>query len=184
MLELGCGTGALTLLLAGRYPDARLSVVDAAPEMVELTRARLEAGYPALAGRATYLTATFETLDLEDGAYDLIAASMSLHHIVDKAPFYARLHASLRDGGALVFADELTGAVPYVQQRHWDRWETFARQPDHLTEAEIDSIIEHMGRFDHYETLPRQIELLAQAGFRAVDCAWRHVNYGIFVAVR
>jgi tRNA (cmo5U34)-methyltransferase len=158
--------------------------VDAAHEMVDLTQARLTESHPAVAGRAAFVTATFESLALDEGAFDLAAASMSLHHIVDKAPFYARLHAALRDGGSLVFADELTGAVPYVQQRHWDRWENFARQPGHLTETEIDSIIEHMGQFDHYETLPRQIELLAQAGFRSVDCAWRHVNYGIFVAVK
>ncbi|MEX1255901.1 MAG: class I SAM-dependent methyltransferase [Dehalococcoidia bacterium] len=184
ILELGCGTGALTLRIADRCPDARITVVDAAPEMVDLTQARLSEAHPRVAERATFLTSTFESLEIEEEAYDCITASMSLHHVIDKAPFYERLHGALRDGGSLVVADELTGAVPYVQALHWDRWERFARLPDHLTVSEIDSILAHMGRFDHYETLPRQLDLLAGAGFRAVDCAWRHINYGIFVAVR
>ena len=40
-----------------------------------------------------------------------------------------------------------------------------------------------MNVFDHYETLPAQLELLRTAGFREVDCVWRNGNYGIFVAV-
>ncbi len=184
ILELGCGTGALTLRVVERFPEARISVVDAAQEMVELTRARVVERHPRAAERAQFTAATFETLDVEENAYDCITASMSLHHVIDKAPFYGRLRAGLRDGGSLVFADELTGAVPFVQELHWRRWESFARLPDHLTDDEIEEIIEHMGQFDHYETLPRQIELLSAAGFRAVDCAWRHINYGVFVAVR
>lgn len=40
-----------------------------------------------------------------------------------------------------------------------------------------------MEQFDHYETLPRQLELLSDAGFTQVDCTWRYLNYGVFVAV-
>src|SRR5262245_40013523 len=42
VLELGCGTGNFTLALAGRYPDAELTCVDAAPEMLACVRQRLE----------------------------------------------------------------------------------------------------------------------------------------------
>ena len=34
ILELGCGTGALTAMLAGRYPEARLTAVDASAGMI------------------------------------------------------------------------------------------------------------------------------------------------------
>ena len=40
VLELGCGTGNLTLRLVERYPGSPMVVVDAAPEMVEVTASR------------------------------------------------------------------------------------------------------------------------------------------------
>ena len=36
ILELGCGTGNLSLVLAGRYPDAELTLVDASAELIEI----------------------------------------------------------------------------------------------------------------------------------------------------
>jgi ubiquinone/menaquinone biosynthesis C-methylase UbiE len=179
VLELGCGTGALSLLIAERYPDAHLTLVDASPSMLAVARERVgPASY-----RATFVESTFEELALREGRWDLIAASMSLHHLADKLPFYRTLRLALRGGGVLAFADELTGATAYTQDLHWNDWLAFARLPGHLSEEEIVGIIEHMHALDHYETLPAQLKLLRGAGFHEVDCAWRSGNYGIFVAV-
>src|SRR5687767_10473233 len=69
ILELGCGTGNLSLRLAQRFPNAQLTLVDAAPEMIELTRARLEAAKPQLdrlGGRGSFGGARFITSRFED----------------------------------------------------------------------------------------------------------------------
>ena len=109
-------------------------------------------------------------------------ASMSLHHLKDKRPFYARIRESLWPGGYFVFADELTGVVPYIQQLHWNDWLHFASQPGHLSQEEIDDVLRHCESFDHYETLPDQLALISGAGFEYVDCIWRSSNYSIFAA--
>lgn len=179
VLELGCGTGALTVRLARRYPGARLSAIDGSKEMVEIARARLAADRIET---AAFSVALFEELDLPADGHDLIASNMSLHHVADKAPFYAKLQRALRPGGLLVVGDELQGATPEVERLHWDAWLAFAHQPGHLTEPEVARIGEHAERFDHYETLPAQLELLQHAGFAPVDCVWRYLNYAIFVA--
>ena len=181
VLELGCGTGALTILLAQRFPGARLTAVDGAQEMIEVAKERLAAHRGDRLADVVFTSALFEELDLADGAYDLIASNMSLHHVIDKAPLYARLHAALRPGGFFVLGDELTGAVPYVEERHWNGWLEFARQPGHLTEDEVADIVRHCEQLDHYETLPRKIELMSAEGYKTVDCAWRYLNYGVFV---
>ena len=41
ILEIGCGTGRFTALLAGRYPEARIIALDFAEGMVHLARKRL-----------------------------------------------------------------------------------------------------------------------------------------------
>src|SRR6266550_9328266 len=42
VLELGCGTGNLSLALAHRFPSASLTFVDASTEMLAVTRTRIE----------------------------------------------------------------------------------------------------------------------------------------------
>src|SRR5688500_7508260 len=74
ILELGCGTGNLTLRLARRFPEASLTTVDASPEMIEGMRARLAEVDPESARRARFLTARFEDLDLPSGSFDLVTS--------------------------------------------------------------------------------------------------------------
>ena len=177
ILELGGGTGALAAFLAERFPDAELTLVDASTAMLDVARERL-----AGASGVTYVAETFERLVLPPAQFDLVTSNMSLHHVVDKGTFYARLRDWLQPGGWLVFGDELTGAVPYVEKLHWSDWESFARLPGHWSEADLAAGHQHYLDYDRYETLARQLELLAGAGFQPIDCAWRHSNYAIFVA--
>ena len=46
----------------------------------------------------------------------------------------------------------------------------------------IREVLHHCEVFDHYETLPDQLALIANAGFGYVDCIWRASNYAIFAA--
>ena len=181
VLELGCGTGSLTTLLARHYPGSAISAIDASAEMIELARDRLGSS-GIFHDDVEFMESMFEELELNEGAYDLIASNMSLHHIVDKGPFYRRLHESLRPGAMLVLGDELAGALPRIQKLNWDSWLRFARDSGGLTDSEVEEIVRHEREFDHYETLPRQIELLQESGFGAVDCVWRYLNYAVFVA--
>jgi ubiquinone/menaquinone biosynthesis C-methylase UbiE len=181
VFELGCGTGSLTVLLARRYPDANITANDGSPEMIQQACNRL--GSSAVPHkRVTFVESLFEELELPSGGYELITSNMSLHHIADKVPFYRRLRDALRPGGMLVLGDELAGALPHVQQLNWDGWLRFARQSGGLSDGEVEEIVRHEREFDHYETLPRQMELLWDSGFGSVDCVWRYLNYGVFVA--
>ena len=180
VLELGCGTGALTSRLVRRYPEAEITAIDAAPEMLAIAKDRVR----AVGGetRVSFRAALFEELDVGVAGYDLIAANMSLHHVADKQPFYMKLRRALRPGGLLVFGDELRTALPHIEERYWRAWLDFARQPGHLSEDQVAEIIKHTEELDHYETLPRQLELLTAAGFAPADCVWRKLNYAVFAA--
>jgi tRNA (cmo5U34)-methyltransferase len=181
ILELGCGTGALTALLVRHYPNSEIIASDGSPEMIEQARKRL-GSWAVPHKQVTFAQSLFEEMDLPEHGYDLITSNMSLHHVAEKGPLYARVQAALRPGCLLVLGDELRGALPFVHQLHWDRWLQFARQAGGVTEKELEEITQHEREFDHYETLPRQLELLHEAGFASADCVWRYLNYAIFVA--
>ncbi len=91
IVDLGCGPGNSTQLLAERYPDSELAGQDASPDMLKSARARL----PAL---------TFTQGDLADwrgGPADLIFANAVLHWVPDHIAVMARLAGQLAPLGCL-----------------------------------------------------------------------------------
>lgn len=175
ILELGCGTGNLTLRLAARFPDAELTLVDASPEMLDLASRRL--------GRAARpLAVRFE--DLPDVRCDLVVSSISLHHVADKGALYRRLHALLEPGGAFWFSDQLRGGTDRIHEINWRRWLAFCREPGRCTAEEVQSLLDHADEHDHYTPLDEHFRLLRDAGFVDLDCTWRNWIWGILGAVR
>lgn len=91
-VDLGCGPGNSTEVLAVRYPDAEVSGIDSSEAMVLAARRRLP-------GRQ------FEVADIArwnaDRGMDVILANASLQWVPDHARLYPHLVAQLADGGCL-----------------------------------------------------------------------------------
>jgi ubiquinone/menaquinone biosynthesis C-methylase UbiE len=106
VLDLGCGTGQITIPLAERGAD--ILGIDVSPAMAGTLRA--EAGRRGLS-RLSAATAPIERLDLRPASFDLIVSSYALHHLRDaeKARLVGSAYRSLRPGGQLVIADMMLG---------------------------------------------------------------------------
>jgi tRNA (cmo5U34)-methyltransferase len=182
VLELGCGTGNLSLQLAKSFPLAELTLVDASAEMIALVRSRMDESTPASNARASYVEARFEELDLPADSFDLVVSSISLHHVEDKAALYARIRSLMTTGGRLCFADQIRGEPESNHALNWERWLDFCRERGHCTTEEIDSLLQHAAAHDHYTTLTEHGALLDNAGFSEIDCVWRNWMWGIVTA--
>lgn len=100
MLELGCGTGLLTLRLAPLVKS--VVAVDGSLGMLEqLSRKIAEAGYQTI--RTVQLD--LERDELPQGPFHLIAGAMLLHHIPDLSLLLMRLRGLLHPGGWVALAD-------------------------------------------------------------------------------
>lgn len=182
VLELGCGTGTFTLALAERAHDAAITVVDASPEMVEFTRARLVSHAPQVAQRSTFVVERFEALELPPASFELVTSCISLHHVQDKAALFQEVRRLLTPRGSLRFADQLLGGTPENHRILWNSWLDFCRSEGHCSEDEVDSLLEHADAHDHYESLERHFQLLSAAGFEAIDCPWRRGMWAVVTA--
>ena len=182
VLELGCGTGNLSLRLAARYPAASITFVDASADMVAVTAARVKAADAALAARSSFHVGRFEELDLPAASFDVVTSAIALHHVEQKAPLYRRMHGLLKPGGRCCFADQLRMGHQESQEYHWQRFLAFWHQPGHLNAAEVAELLAHSAAHDHYETLEHQFALLRSAGFSELDAPWRVGLWGLISA--
>jgi tRNA (cmo5U34)-methyltransferase len=182
ILELGCGTDNLSLRLVQKFPAATLTVVDAAPEMIEVTRARLIELNPGVAQKTEFMLSRFEDLQIEENSFDLIASCISLHHVRDKQPLYFEIYRLLKSGGTFRFADQIRGGSGWNHEKNWQRWLEFCRRPGNCTEEEIQSLLDHAAAHDFYTPLAEHFRFLSTAGFISIDCVWRNLIWGIVTA--
>lgn len=117
--DIGCGTGASTLVLA-RELDAHVTAVDFIPDFLEgLEAAARQAG---IVGRITPLEAFMEALPFEDASLDAIWSEGAIYNIGFSAGVEA-WRRFLKPGGVLAVSELtwLTERRPAELQAHWDR---------------------------------------------------------------
>jgi ubiquinone/menaquinone biosynthesis C-methylase UbiE len=79
ILEIGCGHGVAATLVCERLEGGRLTAVDRSPKMIDAA-ARRNAEYVE-AGKAEFLVATLEDLDLGERRFDKVfAVRVGLFH--------------------------------------------------------------------------------------------------------
>ncbi len=105
VLEIGCGTGALTRRLVER--GATVTALDQNPEMVEQARARLADAPP---GALSWIERTASEIDaLPEAGFDAIVASLCLSEMSGSERGFVLRAAlqRLRPGGVLAAGDEV-----------------------------------------------------------------------------
>lgn len=149
-LDLGCGAGVFTRLLAERC--ARVLGVDLSPNMIRLARER-----SAAHGNVTYLAADATTWDWPRGRFDVVASIATLHHL----PFeetLGKMREALAPGGTILVLDLLhwSGPVGFllagaaVPASWWRRWRATGRV---RPRPEVAAAWAEHGRTDRYLTL-------------------------------
>ncbi|MDN4594266.1 malonyl-ACP O-methyltransferase BioC [Polycladomyces subterraneus] len=98
ILEIGCGTGYLTQLLAERYPSAAITAVDLAENMVKAARDRL--GHEAT---VHFLIGDAETMEWDE-TFDLIISNATVQWFGAPEHSFRALIDHLQPGGWIVFS--------------------------------------------------------------------------------
>jgi SAM-dependent methyltransferase len=90
-LDIGCGTGAFSQLIAERCAPKSLSGIDPSPAQIEAVRAKLP--------RADLRVGDSLALPFGDGEFDIVASALVLHFIPDRAKAFAEMKRVVRPGG-------------------------------------------------------------------------------------
>jgi tRNA (cmo5U34)-methyltransferase len=176
VMDLGCGTGTVAARVLDSFPNAQVTCLDLAENMIAMARTKLRHH-----SHVRYVVGDFNRLDL-DGNHDVIVSSLSLHHLVtndDKRQFYRRIYKSLRPGGVFYNADVVLGSSDFLQSVYMQQWLTFMRR--NVSDEEIESKwIPKYEAEDHPAKLTEQLTWLADIGFADVDVIWKRYNFAVY----
>ncbi|MEV6345334.1 class I SAM-dependent methyltransferase [Actinoplanes sp. NPDC051851] len=197
VLDLGGGPGLFAGRMAARWPDARITLVDIDPVLLELARAALPTTVTVTAADLTTPAWPSSTGD----RYDLITAVMTVHYL-DPGPIralYAAALQALAPGGLLIVADLMPDdTLPTVMasldpapaeaaaELAWAQWWSSLDEAPHLhpllaTRADLFRTRPPAGF-----TAPASWHTTAarQAGFRESGLLWRDGRHAALAARR
>jgi cyclopropane fatty-acyl-phospholipid synthase-like methyltransferase len=129
VLDLGCGTATLAVLLKREQPDAEVVGLDVDPAILAIARRKVAAAGLSV---ALHQGAAWEA-PFEPHSFDRVVSSLVLHHLTseNKRRTLGRVRALLRPGGELHVADwgearSLLMRLAFVGVQLFDGFETTA----------------------------------------------------------
>ena len=184
ILDLGCGTGTLCLMVKARCPDAMIIGVDPDPTVLSRARRKAEAAeldLPFIRASATDLPAQPPL----DRPVDVCVTSLMFHHLhpAQKRAALAEEMRMLKPGGRLLILDwgppnTRTGRLGFLITQLFDGFEATR---DHASEAFLGMISEAgFSPVDELGRWPTAVGTLCLYSARKADAAR---NSAISVAV-
>lgn len=147
--DIGCGTGASTLVLASQLPSASITAVDLFPEFLEILVK--QAGKAGCAERIETRAESMDSLPFAEESFDLIWSEGAIYNMGFSNGIKA-WYPLLRSGGVLAVS-EITWLRPNPPQEILEHWN--AEYPEIATAPAKVAMLESAG-YDllGYFTLP------------------------------
>ncbi len=190
ILELGCGTGELSLKMLKRFPKAKVIALDYSPRMLQFAQDKIKAaGYEQ---RWTGIEADFgewannpEKFGL-GSEFDAAVSSLAIHHLDDEMKFklFQQVADSLCHGSCFWNADPVLPELPAIAEVYEAAREEWATQQV----TELTEILTKVGISDpqgysspdQLATLDTHMQMLSIAGFETIAIPWKHYGLAVF----
>ena len=174
VLDLGCGTGALSYLMLAAFPEATVVACDLSENMLGMCSRRLARFAP----RATFRQADFGACDLGRDEFDLVVSGLAIHHLDGSGTraLYQRIHRALRPGGMFVNRELVLGSTPAWAKRYEELWREHVSLSGERDESWFQKYVDE----DQPATVEDHLTWLRDAAFVEVACHFRRLNFAIF----
>jgi ubiquinone/menaquinone biosynthesis C-methylase UbiE len=177
-MDLGAGTGLLSQFVIAAFPNARITLVDIADQMLEQAKARLQ----AYGNQIRFKVSDYAADDISDfpERYDLILSALSIHHLTsqEKQHLFIKIFSALKNGGLFINADQTLGETPEVDDLYMKNWWSRIKSTS-LTEKDLDAA---RGRIlaDKKDPLSHQLQWMRESGFIHPNCWFSDFSFSVY----
>jgi len=164
ILDLGCGTGLELPAIFARFPQAKVTGIDLAGDMLALLRERCA----GLAVETLYMS--YFDYDFPEARFDAVISVMSLHHFTpaQKLDLFGKVRSTLKPGGVFLNCDYIIDS-PVLAHLNFLRLRRLKHEPGEM-------------HFDTPLTARQEIKILRQAGFGQAEIVWKEKNTKVVCA--
>jgi tRNA (cmo5U34)-methyltransferase len=180
VLDLGCGTGNISKAVKERFPNAMISCIDIAENMIQMAKIKLDK-YENI----EFYTGNFFEFNFKEN-YDVVVSSLALHHIEkdeDKKQFYSRIFDVLKYHGVLLNADVVLGSTKVLSQIYREKWIEFMLKNVPANEVEEKWLPKQLEE-DFPASLTDHMKWLVETGFKDVDVVWKYYGLAVYCGTR
>lgn len=180
VLDLGSGTGNVSLAVKKKFEYASIDCIDIAEKMIEMAKLKL-VNFDDI----NYFTGDFSEFEFEE-KYDVIVSSLALHHIKtddEKRNFYNIIHGLLNKNGIFINSDSVLGSNEKLNELYTEKWKTFML--GHITEEEIEKKwIPQSKTEDFPASIIDHLKWLEETEFRDIDIVWKYYGWAVYCGSR
>ena len=176
VMDLGCGTATVSKKIKENFPNANITCLDQAENMLKMAKNKLQK-YTDI----TYVLSDFNNLKFNK-KYDLVVSSLALHHLKtdeDKKRIYKKIYNNLSNNGIFYIADAVIGNNEHLHNIYISKWKEFMQRNVSIEEIE-EKVMPMYKEEDRPAKLMDQINWLVKIGFRDVDVIWKYYKFAVY----
>jgi ubiquinone/menaquinone biosynthesis C-methylase UbiE len=178
IVDLGAGTGLLTMEIYELYNNAHYTLIDISNDMLKIARERFNG---------------FDNFNFIESNYvnnipvekcDLICSALSIHHLenTDKELLYKNIYQKLGKGGCFINLDQFNGTSEITNDLFNKWWYDFI--DNNGIDAEGKNMWMERRKLDRENTIPETIELLKTSGFAEAECIYNFMKFGVIIGIK
>jgi len=182
ILDIGCGAGNSTLKLLQLINPLDCDLVDLSQPMLDRAKQRISSYNK---GGVRLFHQDIRTVDLPNESYDVILASMVLHHLRDDKDWedtFKKLYQLTAPGGSIWISDFVSHENQSMQEIMWQRYGKYLESLGGFSYRE--KVFAYIDKEDSPRPVTYQLDLLRKVGFNEVEILHKNSCFVAFGAIK